>query len=263
MDLGLQGGRVLVTGASAGLGKATARQFSREGAIVVINSRNLGNLQIAATEINAETGNVVYTIAGDVSIPDEAERVVKTAADMMGGLDVIVTNAGGPPSGTFDNFSIDEWRSATELTFITHVALIKAALPYLRQSMRPAILTITSSAVKQPVDNLTLSNAIRPAVVGLTKTLSLELGAEGIRVNSILPGMTDTDRVDFLMKSRAEKNNTTPDEERHKAAQSIPLKRIGTPQEFANAAVFLCSPAAGFITGVSLPVDGGTIRATL
>ncbi len=263
MDLGLTGARVLVTGASAGLGRATARQFSREGALVVINSRNLSALQATATDINAETGNVVYTIAGDVSVTSEAEKVVRTAADMMGGLDVIITNAGGPPAGTFDNFSVDEWRSATDLTFITHVALIKAALPYLRQSTRPAILTITSSAVKQPVDNLTLSNAIRPAVIGLTKTLSLELGAEGIRVNSILPGMTDTDRVDFLMKSRAEKNNTTPDEERQKAAQSIPLKRIGTPQEFANTAVFLCSPAAGFITGVSLPVDGGTIRATM
>ena len=263
MDLGLVGARVLVTGASAGLGGATARQFSREGAIVVINSRNLSALQGTATDINTETGNVVYTIAGDVSVVSEAEKVVKTAADMMGGLDVIITNAGGPPAGTFDNFSVDEWRSATDLTFITHVALIKAALPYLRQSTRPAILTITSSAVKQPVDNLTLSNAIRPAVIGLTKTLSLELGAEGIRVNSILPGMTDTDRVDFLMKSRAEKNNTTPDEERQKAAQSIPLKRIGTAQEFANTAVFLCSPAAGFITGVSLPVDGGTIRATM
>jgi 3-oxoacyl-[acyl-carrier protein] reductase len=113
------------------------------------------------------------------------------------------------------------------------------------------------------VDNLTLSNAIRPAVIGLVKTLSLELGKEGIRVNSILPGMTETSRIDMLMKSRADKNNTTPDEERRKSASEIPLKRIGTPQEFANAAVFLCSPAAGFITGVSLPVDGGTIRATM
>lgn len=263
MDLGLHGARVLVTGASAGLGGATARQFSREGALVVINSRTLSKLQTTATDINAETGNVVYTLSGDVSNPDEAERIVQNAAEMLGGLDVIVTNAGGPPAGTFDNFSVDDWRSATDLTFITHVALIKASLPYLRQSTRPAILTITSVAVKQPVDNLTLSNAIRPAVIGLTKTLSLELGAEGIRVNSILPGMTDTDRVAMLMKSRAEKNTTTPDQERQKSAQDIPLKRIGTPQEFANAAVFLCSPAAGFITGVSLPVDGGTIRATM
>lgn len=263
MDLGLHGARVLVTGASAGLGGATARQFSLEGAVVVINSRTLSSLQTTATAINAESGNVVYTIAGDVSNPLEAVRVVHTAADMLGGLDIIVTNAGGPPAGTFDTFSIDDWRSATDLTFITHVSLIKASLPYLRQSKRPAILTITSTAVKQPVDNLTLSNAIRPAVIGLTKTLSLELGKEGIRVNSILPGMTDTARVEMLMQSRADKNQTTADEERQKAANDIPLKRIGTPQEFANTAVFLCSPAAGFITGVSLPVDGGTIRATM
>lgn len=263
MDLGLRGARVLVTAASAGLGAATARQFSLEGAIVVINSRSLDKLQATATAINTESEQLVYTIAGDVSVPSEAERIVKTAADMMGGLDIIVTNAGGPPAGTFDNFSVDDWRSATDLTFLTHVTLIKTALPYLRQSSRPAILTVTSTAVKQPVDNLTLSNAIRPAVIGLVKTLSLELGKEGIRVNSILPGITDTSRVDTLMKSRAEKNNTTPDEERRKSANEIPLKRIGTPQEFANAAVFLCSPAAGFITGVSLPVDGGTIRATM
>ncbi|MDX2078006.1 MAG: SDR family oxidoreductase [bacterium] len=263
MDLGLAGARVLVTAASAGLGGATARQFSLEGALVVINSRTLSTLQATATAINAESGNIVYTLAGDVSVPSEAERIVNTAAEMMGGLDVIITNAGGPPAGTFDKFSVDDWRSATDLTFITHVTLIKAALPYLRKSSRAAILTVTSTAVKQPVDNLTLSNAIRPAVIGLTKTLSVELGPEGIRVNSILPGITDTSRVVSLMKSRADKNNSTPEEERDKAANEIPLKRIGKPEEFANTAVFLCSPAAGFITGVSLPVDGGTIRATM
>jgi 3-oxoacyl-[acyl-carrier protein] reductase len=124
-------------------------------------------------------------------------------------------------------------------------------------------LAIASLSVKQPVDNLTLSNAIRPAVVGLTKTLSLEYGPQGVRFNSILPGITATERVDNLMKMRAEKNGTSPEEELRKAAAAIPMRRIGTPEEFANAAVFLCSPAAGFITGVALPVDGGAIRATL
>jgi 3-oxoacyl-[acyl-carrier protein] reductase len=136
-------------------------------------------------------------------------------------------------------------------------------LPYLRESSRAAILAIQSMSVKQPVPNLTLSNAIRPAVIGLTKTLSLELGPEGIRVNSILPGITNTQRIDHLATLRAEQNATTSDEERRKMGAAIPLQRIGTPEEFGNVAVFLCSPAAGFVTGVAMPVDGGAIQATL
>jgi 3-oxoacyl-[acyl-carrier protein] reductase len=261
MDLGLQGARVLVTAASAGLGAATARRFSLEGAVVVINSRRLDALQETASAINQETGNAVFTIAGDVT--QSAMEVVRSAADYMSGLDILVTNAGGPPGGTFDDFTPEQWRDATDLTFHSAVDLIHAALPYLRQSDRAAILTITSMSVKQPVANLTLSNAIRPAVIGLTKTLALELGPEGVRVNSILPGMTHTGRVDSLMQGRAQKNNSSVEDELRRSAASIPLGRIGTPEEFANAAVFLCSPAASFITGVNLPVDGGAIRATL
>lgn len=263
MDMGLKGTRVLVTAASKGLGAATARQFSREGAQVAINSRSQDALQGTAESIRSETGGKVYAIPGDVSQPDAARTIVESAAAQLGGLDVIVTNAGGPPGGRFDDFEPSDWRQATDLTFQSAVELIYAALPYLRQSERPAILAITSVSVKQPVDGLTLSNAIRPAVVGLTKTLSLELGPEGIRVNTILPGVTQTDRVDDLMQDRASRAGTTPDEELRKAAATIPLGRVGTPEEFGNAAVFLCAPAAGFITGIALPVDGGTIRATL
>lgn len=263
MDLGLRGARVLVTAASQGLGAATARRFSLEGAQVVISSRMLGQLQETAAAINAETGNPIFTHAADVTNPEAVQRLVTNAADMLGGLDILVTNAGGPPAGTFDDHDLETWTKATNLTFLSAVSLIKAALPDLRQSSRAAILTITSVSVKQPVSNLTLSNAIRPAVIGLTKTLSLELGPERIRVNSILPGTTDTERIAELAEARAQKNGTTASEERAKMAQDTPLRRLGTPEEFANAAVFLCSPAAGFITGVALPVDGGTIRATL
>jgi 3-oxoacyl-[acyl-carrier protein] reductase len=263
MDLGLQGARVLVTAASKGLGAATARRFSMEGARVVISSRTFDKLQETASAINSETGNPVFTHAADVTDPEAVKRLVANAAEMLGGLDILVTNAGGPPAGTFDDHDLATWEKATHLTLLSAVSLIKAALPYLRQSSRPAILTITSVSVKQPVSNLTLSNAIRPSVIGLTKTLSLELGSENIRVNSILPGTTDTERIADLAEARARKNGTTPDEERTKMGQDTPLGRIGTPGEFANAAVFLCSPAAGFITGVSLPVDGGAIRATL
>lgn len=263
MDLGLQGAKVLVTAASQGLGAATARRFSLEGAGIVINSRTLEKLQNTASRINQETGNPVFTLAGDVANAKVAESMVNNAAEMLGGLDILVTNAGGPPAGTFTDFDMEDWEQATHLSFLSHVSLIRAALPHLRNSTRAAVLAITSMSVKQPVDGLILSNAVRPAAVGLTKSLSLELGPEGIRVNSILPGITDTERVVDLMQGRAERNNTTPDAEREKAASDIPLRRIGTPEEFANVAVFLCSPAAGFVTGVALPVDGGAIKATL
>jgi len=263
MDLGLQNARVLVTAASQGLGAATARRFSLEGAKVVINSRNLDKLKATADRIKAESGNAVFSVAADVSEPDAAEQIIGDSVKMLGGLDVLVLNAGGPPAGTFDDFDIAAWENATQLTFLSNVRLIQAALPHLRQSDKAALLAIQSMSVKQPVPNLTLSNAVRPAVIGLMKTLSLELGPEGIRANSILPGITDTERVTNLMQARAQKNATTPADERSASAGAIPLRRIGTPEEFANTAVFLCSPAAGFITGVALPVDGGAIQATL
>lgn len=260
MNLGLQGARVLVTAASQGLGAATARRFSLEGAQVVINSRNLDALQQTAANINDESGGTVFTIAADLTDLDTAERMVRTSAEMLGGLDILVINAGGPPGGNFDDFSLKDWRAAVDLTFMSAVALAKAALPYLQVSKRAAILAIQSMSVKQPVAGLTLSNVIRPAVIGLTKSLSLEYGQHGIRVNSILPGITDTQRVTELMQHRAEYSGITPETAREQATSDIPLRRMGTPEEFANAAVFLCSPAAGFINGVALPVDGGQIR---
>lgn len=263
MNLGLQNARVLVTAASRGLGAATARCFSLEGARVVISSRKLDSLQQTAASIVEETTNPVFTFAADVTDESAIEKLVTNAAETLGGLDVLVINAGGPPAGGFDDFDADAWEKATRLTFLSAVNLARAALPHLRQSNRAAILTVTSTSIKQPIPNLTLSNVIRPAVMGLTKTLALELAPEGIRVNSILPGITDTERVSELMAARADKNDTTVAAERERAMQDVPLRRIGTPEEFANAAVFLCSPAAGFITGVALPVDGGAIRATL
>lgn len=263
MDLGLSGARVLVTAASQGLGAATARQFSREGCRVVINSRNSNKLEETAQSIKDETRGDIYAISADVTQPSAVELLIQETVNLLGGLDILVTNAGGPPSGNFDTFNLQTWEEATRLTLLSAVNLIQTALPHLRRSSRPAILAIVSIAAKEPVANLTLSNSLRPAVVGLIKTLSQELGPEGIRANSILPGITDTERITYLMKARAQTNNTSLDEEALKIASDIPLKRIGRPEEFANAAVFLCSPAAGFITGVALAVDGGAIHATL
>lgn len=263
MDLGLRGAKVLVTAASQGLGAATARRFSLEGALVVVNSRSLSNLQETAAQINAESGNPVYTLAGDVSDPNVAARIVNNAAEMLNGLDILVTNAGGPPGGGIGDVDMVAWEQAARTTLLSAVSLTRAAIPYLRQSKRPAILAIVSASAKQPSKNMTLTNTIRPAVVGLMKTLSQELAPDGIRANSILPGSIRTARTQTVMEARAGKNATTVEQELERAAADIPLGRYGEPEEFANAAVFLCSPAASFITGVALPVDGGRIRATM
>ncbi len=263
MDLGLRGAKVLVTAASQGLGAATARRFSLEGALVVINSRSLSELQETAAAINQVSGNPVYTLAADVADPAAVPKLVKNAAEMLNGLDILITNAGGPPGGAFDDFDLAAWEQATHLTLLSAVGLVKAALPYLRQSRRAAILAIVSASAKQPSKNLALTNTIRPAVVGLMKTLSQELAPDGIRANSILPGSINTARTAVVMEARAAKNNSTIGAELAQATADIPLGRFGTAEEFANTAVFICSPAGGFINGAAIPVDGGRIKATM
>ncbi len=229
----------------------------------MISSRSLSDLQETASSINAETENPVYTVQGDVSDDTSNQRLVRNAAETLNGLDILILNAGGPPAGGFEDFEITAWQSAFQLTLLSAVSLVHYALPHLKRSQRASIVAIVSVAAKQPVHNLTLSNTLRPAVVGLAKTLSDELASSGIRVNSILPGLTETARISKLMQARAEKNQTTQEEERKLSTADIPLGRFGTPEEFANAVVFLASPAASFITGIALAVDGGNIRATL
>jgi 3-oxoacyl-[acyl-carrier protein] reductase len=190
------------------------------------------------------------------------EKLVSQAVEALGGLDLLVTNAGGPPPGRFEIFDDATWQRAIDLSLMSHVRLIRAALSYLRQSQSASVLTITSYSVKQPIANLILSNSVRAATVGLTKSLALELGSEGIRFNSILPGWTETERVQELMAARAKANGSTVEEEIARQAKESPLGRIGQPEEFANAAVFLLSPAAGYITGVMLNVDGGMYKGT-
>ena len=174
--------------------------------------------------------------------------------------DILIANAGGPPTGPFETFDDDAWQKAVELCFLSQVRLIRSALPFLRKSSSAAVLTVTSIAVKQPVPNLILSNSIRAATAGLTKSLALELGHEGIRFNSILPGWTETERVIDLMQYRARTNNTTVEEEIKKQAQDSPFKRLAQPQEFASVAAFLVSPVASYVTGVMLSVDGGMYK---
>jgi 3-oxoacyl-[acyl-carrier protein] reductase len=263
MDLQLKEKCALVTGASRGLGFATALTLAREGCRIAINSRDESKVRAAAEAIHAETGSQTVALVGDVSQASAAERLVKSAAVELGGLDLLFTNAGGPPAGGFESFDDGAWQSAIDLSFTSHVRLIRAALPYLRKSAAPSVLTLTSMSVKQPIANLVLSNSIRAATVGLTKSLALELGKDGIRFNSILPGWTETERVHELMAFRAKKAGTTVEQEIAKQAAESPLGRLGQPEEFANAAVFLLSPAASYITGVMLTVDGGMFKGTL
>jgi 3-oxoacyl-[acyl-carrier protein] reductase len=263
MDLGLKDKRALVIGSSRGLGHAVALTLAREGCMVAINSRDENKIKAAAEKIASETGTQAYGFAGDVSEASTADDLVESAVESLGGLDILITNAGGPPAGSFEAFDEATWQKAVNTSFMSHVRLIRAALPHLRKSSTPSVLTMTSYTVKQPLPNLVLSNSVRAATVGLTKSLALDLGKEGIRFNSILPGWTMTERVQELMAVRAKNNGTTVDEEAQKQTSEIPLGRMGRPQEFANAAVFLVSPAASFIHGVALAVDGGIIKATL
>ncbi|MCL4528662.1 MAG: SDR family oxidoreductase [Chloroflexi bacterium] len=262
MDLGLKDKRAIVTGASRGLGYAIARVLAKEGCRVAINSRDESKIKAAANAISKETRGVEAALAGDVSDPSVPEKLVEQAVKSLGGLDLLVTNAGGPPAGAFDSFDEATWEKAVNLSFMSHVRLIRAALPHLRKSSAASVLTMTSYTVKQPLPNLVLSNSIRLATVGLTKSLALELGNEGIRFNSILPATIDTDRIRELATFRAQKNGTTLEEESAKDAQKSVFGRVGRPEEFANAAVFLLSPAASYLTGVMLTVDGGQYKAT-
>jgi 3-oxoacyl-[acyl-carrier protein] reductase len=262
MDLGLKGKVALLTGASRGLGFAAAEALAKEGVDIAINSRDEKTLFKAGDKL-AKYGTRVVSLPGDVTDPNQAEMLVSGIIATLGKLDLLFTNAGGPPPGAFESFTDADWQHAIDLSFMSHVRLIRAALPFLRKSESPAVLTVTSISVKQPIPNLVLSNSIRAATIGLTKTLALELGEEGIRFNSILPSWTDTERVKSLLSDRAKRKGTSLKDEIRVQNEQSPLGRMAKPEEFGKAAAFLLSPAASYITGVMLSVDGGTYKGLL
>lgn len=266
MDLKLKDKVVLVTAASRGLGAAAARRFAEEGACVAITARNAEQLNKTVGAIAKDTGSQVLSIVGDVSKADDVERMLRTVIDRWGRLDVLVTNAGGPPGGKFVDLKIEQWEAAVQLTLMSAVRLCYAALPHLLKNdppQRGSIVAITSMSVKQPVDNLLLSNSLRLAVVGLLKTMASELGPQGIRINAIAPGWTATERVIEIMQGRAKANGTTAEDQLQKQTAAIPFGRMADPGEFADALVWLASPRASYVHGIVLPVDGGSIKASL
>ncbi|PID87184.1 MAG: 3-oxoacyl-ACP reductase [Chloroflexi bacterium] len=265
MDLGLQDKIALVVASSTGLGYAAARQLALEGAQVALCSRSAEKLAEAEAKLKEAVGadHAIASFVCDVTEQAQIDQLAADVANHFGGIDILITNAGGPPGGTFDTTDLDSWKKATDLTLMSVVHLVKAALPHLRKSEIANILTITSISVKEPINGLLLSNVLRPAVIGLTKSLALELAAENIRVNSILPGWTATERVNHIFEYRAEANGTTPEAERHQVTRTIPLGRMATPEEFGNVAAFLVSPAASYVTGLMMQVDGGSYRGLM
>jgi len=263
MDLGLRDKVALVTAASQGLGAAVALKFAQEGARVVICSRDKGRIEGRAAAIRGETGAEILPVAANVTNPADVERLVGTTVDRFGRLDIMVTNAGGPPAAPFLDLTPEHFEAAFQLNMMSAVRLCYAAVPLMLEQGQGSIVAITSISVKQPIDNLILSNSIRLGVIGLTKTLANELGPKGIRVNSVLPGWTRTGRVTELLESRARINNTTPEMEAERIAGSFPLGRMAEPAEFANVTVFLASPAASYVHGVAWQVDGGAYKGAL
>lgn len=265
MDLMLNNKVALVAASSSGLGLALAKELVRENAKVAICGRDRVRLQKAGDELSelAKNKQQVATYQADLTKEFDIQNLVAATAERFGGIDIVVTNAGGPPAGTFDSTTADDWDRGYVLTLKSAVLLVQTALPFLRDSECGSVLTITSISAKQPIEGLLLSNAYRPAVIGMTKTLATELGPEGVRVNSILPGWTATERVVHIFEDRAERNGTTVEEEQAKVAGAIPLRRMAEPQEFGRVGAFLVSPAASYITGTMLQVDGGDYHGLL
>ena len=262
MDLEIDGNAALVTASSSGLGKASARALAREGANVVINGRDEERLAEAAEGIHADATGEVVTQAGDLTDPDDVGTLVETAVEEFGGLDHLVTSAGGPPSGTFLDTDDEDWQQAYELLVMSVVRLAREAEPHLKEGNGGTLVTITSRSVKEAIDSLVLSNSVRMGVIGLEKTLSKEFAPE-IRSNAVLPGPHETSRIEDLVNQAVDRGEYDSYEEGLADWATNPLERIGDPMELGDTVAFLSSPKSGYINGTAIPIDGGTTGANL
>lgn len=261
MDLLLENKTVLVSAGSKGLGKASAVRFAQEGANVVILSRDANHLARAKEDIVREAGREPLTVAADVNRAEDVANAVRAAVDWTGRLDVLVTNAGGPPGGGFDQFDDAAWETAFRQNLLSVIRLVREALPHMRRQGAGRIVNLTSISVKQPIPDLILSNVFRAGVYALTKSLSAELGKDAILVNTVGPGRIETDRIAELDRRTAEREGVTEEQIRARLLAQIPLGRYGTPEEFAQTIVYLGSFANTYVTGQAVLVDGGMVRA--
>jgi len=262
VDLGLTGKVALVAASSKGLGKASALALAREGARVTICARTEADLHTAAEEIRRETGAEVLAVPADLASAAGIQRVVAATAERFGGVDVLVNNSGGPARGRFAEFADEDWRRAFEVVTLNFVRFVREVVPYMRRQRWGRIVGIQSSSVKQPVEGIDLSNALRPGIAGLTKSLMPDLAKDGITINLVLPGMFLTSRL-IAGAGRSHEGDKALHEKLAPTAATIPLGRLGDPMELGSVVAFLASQQASYITGAVYQVDGGIIRSNV
>ncbi|MBI2214420.1 MAG: SDR family oxidoreductase [Acidobacteria bacterium] len=263
MNLGISGRGAIVGGSSSGIGLACADLLLGEAVRVVLVSRGEEKLARVAASLSSKHEREVFWVAADLATPEGAATAFREAEAKLGAVDIVVNNAGGPKSGPFESLSDADWESSFHLNLMSAVRLTRLASAGMRERRWGRIVNITSTSVKQPVEGLMLSNAIRMSVVGFAKTLADELGAFGITVNTVAPGYTGTERLAELAAAKAQRSGVTKESVLEEWRSSVPLRRIGLPEEVAAAVVWLCSEQGAYITGVTLSVDGGRTRASL
>jgi 3-oxoacyl-[acyl-carrier protein] reductase len=263
MDLGLKNKVALVVASSRGLGRAVAEELAAEGASLLLCARDAQVLTETAAAIAETSGVHVLAVPADVTVIDDIKRLVEAGIERFGQIDILITNAGGPPAGTFDQLTREQWDEAIRLTLLSAVELARQVLPGMKERRWGRIINITSIAVKQPVDGLLLSNSLRAGLTGFARTLANEVAAEGITVNNVMPGYTRTERLVELLEFLAQKQGISIEEVRATWEKEIPMSRLGEPRELAATIAFLASERASYITGTSIQVDGGWIRSLL
>ncbi len=263
MNFGLKNKVALVSAASKGLGKAIALELSREGVLVAICARGEELLMKTKKEIEEETGNKVFAMKADITSYDNIKEFVNATRENLGPIDILVTNAGGPPAGEFFDFDDKDWQSAFELNLLSVIRLIREVVPDMKKKGWGRIINMTSISVKQPIANLILSNVIRAGVVGLTKSLSNDLARYNILVNSVAPGYIMTERVENLVKANAKKEGISQDEILSRLTANTALSRVGNPSEIGAVVAFLASERASYITGQTILVDGGMFKGLM
>ncbi|HID16336.1 MAG TPA: SDR family oxidoreductase [Candidatus Atribacteria bacterium] len=263
MDLGISKKVALVSAASKGLGKAIALELSKEGAFVGICARTEDLLIKTKEEIERETGNKVFAMKADITIYDDIKKFVNALRAEFGPIDILVTNAGGPPAGEFFDFEDKDWEAAFNLNLMSVIRLIREVVPDMKEKKWGRIINMSSISVKQPIANLILSNVIRAGVIGLTKSLSNDLAKYNILVNSVAPGYIMTERVKNLVEANAKKNGITQEEVISQLTANISLGRVGAPPEIGAVVAFLASERANYITGQTILVDGGMFKGLM